>query len=185
MSAFSTSSTSSPSRSKLADRSNEPLGLHVVHDPPTERAVDIIFVHGLGGTSRLSWSWNRDLSLFWPQEWLPLEPGLQDARMLTFGYNAHFMSQAKDIFNISDFAKDLLLQMKFANDENVKSLNIGHVPIIFVAHSMGGLVVKKVCVNFASPINPFDSSRWTRRTFLGPKTLNFSNCLTPSAASFS
>ncbi|KAI7773485.1 hypothetical protein LA080_010575 [Diaporthe eres] len=33
-----------------------------------------------------------------------------------------------DIFNISDFAKDLLLQMKFGNDANVKSLNIGQSP---------------------------------------------------------
>jgi hypothetical protein len=31
------------------------------------------------------------------------------------------------MFNISDFAKDLLLQMKFGNDENVKALNIGQV----------------------------------------------------------
>lgn len=74
-----------------------------------------------------------------------MEPGLQDTRILTFGYNAHFMSQTKDLFNISDFAKDLLLQMKFGNDENVESLNIGQVPVVFVVHSMGGLVVKKVC----------------------------------------
>lgn len=136
--------SSSSSRSRSQDRRDEPLGLHVIHNPPGDRVVDIIFVHGLGGTSRLSWSWNRDLAYFWPQEWLPLEPGLQDARILTFGYNAHFMSQTKDLFNISDFAKDLLLQMKFGNDENVESLNIGQVPVIFVVHSMGGLVVKKV-----------------------------------------
>lgn len=104
------------------------MGLNIVYDPPVDqRAVDIIFVHGLGGTSRLSWCWDRDLSLFWPQEWLPLEPGLTDARVLTFGYNAHFMSQQKDIFNISDFAKDLLLRLKTGYDENLKSLHIGDV----------------------------------------------------------
>lgn len=37
------------------------------------------------------------------------------------------MSQQKDLFNISDFAKDLLLQMKTGHDENVASLNIGQV----------------------------------------------------------
>lgn len=116
-----------PVRSRSNDRRNEPLGLHVVYHPPGHRSVDIIFVHGLGGTSRLSWSWSKDLSLFWPQEWLPLEPGFTDARILTFGYNAHFMSQTKDNLNISDFAKDLLLQMKFGNDENVNSLGIGEV----------------------------------------------------------
>lgn len=75
----------------------------------------------------MSWSWNRDLDFFWPQEWLPQEPGLKNARILTFGYNAGLRSQSGDIFNISDFAKDLLLQMKFGNDANVKSLNIGRV----------------------------------------------------------
>lgn len=113
--------------SRSVDHSNDPLGLHVVYDPPADRAVDIVFVHGLGGTSRLSWSWNRDLSLFWPQEWLPLEPGLENARILTFGYNAHFLSPAKDLFNISDFAKDLLVQLKFGSDESAESLNMGQV----------------------------------------------------------
>ncbi|KAI1329427.1 hypothetical protein F5Y16DRAFT_417831 [Xylariaceae sp. FL0255] len=133
-------------RSRSRDRRNEPLGLHVIHDPAGQRSIDIIFVHGLGGTSRLSWSWNRDLSFFWPQEWLPLEPGFETARLLTFGYNAFFMSQSKDTFNIADFAKDLLLQMRFGNDENVQSLDIGKVPIIFVVHSMGGLVIKKAYI---------------------------------------
>ncbi|KAF3010451.1 hypothetical protein E8E14_002400 [Neopestalotiopsis sp. 37M] len=135
-----------PSTSSASDRKNEPLGLHVIHDPGESHAVDIIFVHGLGGTSRMSWSWDRDLANFWPQEWLPLEPELSDARILTFGYNAHFMSQKGDVFNISDFAKDLLLQMKFGLDANVQALEIGKVPILFVVHSMGGLVVKKAYI---------------------------------------
>ncbi|KAJ4396980.1 hypothetical protein N0V93_001204 [Gnomoniopsis smithogilvyi] len=37
------------------------------------------------------------------------------------------MSQTKDAFNISDFAKDLLVQMRFGNDEQVRALNIGQV----------------------------------------------------------
>lgn len=112
-------------RSKSQDRRSEPLGLHVVHEPSVRRNVDIIFVHGLGGTSQMSWSWNRDLSMFWPREWLPLEPQFQQARIMTFGYNAYFMSQGSDTFNISDFAKDLLLQMKFGADKNAKALELG------------------------------------------------------------
>lgn len=46
---------------------------------------------------------------------------------MTFGYNAFFKSGDKDVFNISDFAKDLLLQMKFANSEEGEALNIGKV----------------------------------------------------------
>jgi len=94
----------------------------------------------------MSWSWNRDLAYFWPQEWLPLEPELRETRILSFGYNAHFLSQTKDIFNVTDFAKELLVQMRFGNDANVQSLNMGRVPIIFVVHSMGGLVAKKAYI---------------------------------------
>ncbi|KAH9905313.1 hypothetical protein F4778DRAFT_779657 [Xylariomycetidae sp. FL2044] len=139
-------SSSRPSSTAPQDRKNEPMGLHVVYEPAGRQSVDIIFVHGLGGTSRMSWSWNRDLSAFWPQKWLPLEPGFHDARIMTFGYNANFISPTKDIFNISDFAKDLLFQMKFCKDENLDSLDIGRVPVIFVVHSMGGLVIKKAYI---------------------------------------
>lgn len=39
------------------------------------------------------------------------------------------MSQTKDAFNISDFAKDLLVQMRFGNDDQIRALDIGHVSI--------------------------------------------------------
>jgi hypothetical protein len=85
-------------------------------------------VHGLGGTSRKTWSYNRDLKYFWPKEWLPIEPGLEHARILSFGYNANFMSTAPANFlNITDFGKDLLLQMKFVTDKKGQPLNIGEV----------------------------------------------------------
>ncbi|KAL8888657.1 MAG: hypothetical protein Q9192_006143, partial [Flavoplaca navasiana] len=87
---------------------------------------------------------DRDTNLFWPQQWLPSEPGFERARLLSFGYNAHFgSSERKNILNIADFAKELLYEMKFASDGRSQELQIGKVPIIFVAHSMGGLVVKK------------------------------------------
>lgn len=107
--------------------------------------MDIIFVHGLGGHSQRTWSRNHDPSLFWPELWLPLEPDVGIARILTFGYNANFRGSAagRSISSISDFAKELLFEMRFAKDSNGEELNIGQNPVIFVVHSMGGLVVKK------------------------------------------
>ena len=90
--------------------------------------MDLIFVHGLGGTSHQTWSKNRNPELFWPQKWLPLEPEIRTARVLTFGYNAHFLSSSRDnILEISDFAKELLFAMKFATDERKNRLNVGKV----------------------------------------------------------
>lgn len=68
---------------------------------------------------------------------------------MTFGYNSHFSSvshRRENILNISDFAKDLLFSMKFATGEGERRLDIGSAPIIFVAHSMGGLIVKKAFI---------------------------------------
>jgi WD40 repeat protein len=120
------------------------LGLYVIHQPAFA-SVDIVFVHGLGGHSQNTWSKNHDPSFFWPELWLPLEPDVGIARILTFGYNANFRGNAagKSISSISDFAKELLFEMRFAKDSSGEDLNIGQNPVIFVVHSMGGLVVKK------------------------------------------
>jgi len=124
------------------------LGITVLHEPESSPVADIVFVHGLGGTSRQTWSKNKDPQLFWPLEWLPFEPTLSGARICTFGYNAHFSStsDASTILNISDFAKDLLYQLRFARGAEEKRLDVGTAPLIFVAHSMGGLVVKKAVI---------------------------------------
>lgn len=144
-SSFGSTAPGLPHRSRTDQlQANEPLGLNVVYSPTGERVADVVLVHGLGGTSRLTWSWKKDLSLFWPEKWLPFEPGMDQVRILTFGYNANFMSPGTDLFNIAEFANELLLQMKVGNDEDVSPLELGKVPIIFVVHSMGGLVVKKV-----------------------------------------
>jgi WD40 repeat protein len=131
---------SSPSAGLEVDN----LGLHVLHQPGPFAPLDIIFVHGLGGHSRKTWSKNHDPSLCWPELWLPCEAEIRKARIMSFGYNASLrVGGPKSAANISDFAKELLFEMGFAKDKNGEELGIGRVPIIFVVHSMGGLVVKK------------------------------------------
>ncbi|KAL3421193.1 NACHT and WD domain-containing protein [Phlyctema vagabunda] len=119
----------------------DPLGLSVIYSPDITAKVDIIFIHGLGGTSQTTWSKNKDLELFWPQKFLPLEPDICQARIMTFGYNANFLQTNSS--SVLEFAKGLLYDMKFAHDDSVDDLHIGQVPLIFVAHSMGGLIVKE------------------------------------------
>lgn len=105
----------------------DPLGLNVIHVPDAPHTIDVIFVHGLGGTSKQTWSKNKDPNLFWPKEWLPLEPDISSARVLSFGYNANFAAAGRNILNISDFARELLFGMKFGTDEHSVPLDIGRV----------------------------------------------------------
>ncbi len=91
----------------------DPLGLTTIWLPANPIA-DIIFVHGLGGSSKRTWTWERstNYSYFWPA-WLPSEPELSRARIHTFGYRAE-MWGSSNAMNILDFAKDLLFKMKYA-----------------------------------------------------------------------
>lgn len=125
-----------------------PLGLNVIYTPDNGRKADIIFIHGLGGTSKWSWPKDKRPDLFWPLTFLPLEPDLCLARILTFGYNAAFQKSGNIGTTVLDFAKDLLFDLKYGKDRDMDELEMGKVPIIFVIHSMGGLVVKEASCTY-------------------------------------
>ncbi|KAH8881349.1 hypothetical protein GQ53DRAFT_848361 [Thozetella sp. PMI_491] len=147
LSRASTSVTLDGSRpGKGGEPDSGPLGLNVVYTPNNGHKADIVFVHGLGGTSRWTWSKNKNPELFWPLTFLALEADICLARTLTFGYNAAFHKSGDGKTSVLDFAENLLHDLKYSEDANGKSLNIGAVPLIFVCHSMGGLVVKEACI---------------------------------------
>ena len=83
-----------------------------------------------------------ELKVILAQQWLPKESMTSTARIFSLGYNAAFQGRS-NILTVSDFAKDMLFDMKFAIGYGESHLDISHLPIIFVAHSMGRVVVKK------------------------------------------
>jgi pimeloyl-ACP methyl ester carboxylesterase len=115
----------------------------VVYTPEHGHKADIVFIHGLGGSSRMTWSKDKNPELFWPLTFLPLEPDICLARILSFGYNADFANATNASNVILDFAKTLLYDLKYCVDDRSENLNMGQVPLIFVVHSMGGLIVKE------------------------------------------
>lgn len=87
-----------------------PFGLNTLFDPDNPAIADLVFVHGLGGGSRSTWTKSNDPSLYWPKEWLPQDPRFQDVRIHSFGYNSNWGNES--ILNVHDFAKALLGSMQ-------------------------------------------------------------------------
>lgn len=116
---------------------HDPLGLKVLYRPFGERTVDIVFVHGLGGSSRGTWSKSHDLEFFWPEKFLPFEQDIDEARILSFGYNASFRrGSGKTRISVLDFAKDLLYDLRYAQDESLpemSDLGMGEVSNLMTA----------------------------------------------------
>ncbi|KAH9907804.1 hypothetical protein F4778DRAFT_447789 [Xylariomycetidae sp. FL2044] len=129
-------------RSSHSKEVDDPLGLSLVYGG-SESDVDLIFIHGLGGSSRKTWSWGRDPENFWPA-WLRHEDGLSRFRVLSYGYNANFKEPDTPL-SILDFSKGLLVRMMTYGQGKDQDA-IGLRPIVFVAHSMGGLVAKKALI---------------------------------------
>ena len=124
-------------------REKGPLGLTTVHDPDPDQSVvaDIVFVHGLNGGSQSTWCKGGKPCNFWPGEWLPSDEAFQDARIHSFGYPSALSRES--ILNVTDFARSLLAAV---NDSPAINSRVARPRLIFVAHSMGGLVVKKAYI---------------------------------------
>ncbi|KAK0614544.1 Alpha/Beta hydrolase protein [Immersiella caudata] len=108
--------------------------------PGLSPAVDVVAVHGLDGT----WNetWRADNGVFWLRDLLP--DVLPHARILSYGYDSrtYASSSISDQF-IYDHAKALVAELAaFREYTNTRSR-----PIIFVAHSLGGLVVKSALIH--------------------------------------
>ncbi|KAK4140598.1 protein SERAC1 [Dichotomopilus funicola] len=126
---------------KVDDNTVGPLGLSLVYSPVEEPTTDFIFVHGLGGGSRKTWSKTPSPDHFWPQQWLPLEPVFQKVRIHTYGYSCDWTKRNLDICNVHDFGKGLLSEISTS-----PLLADAETPLVLVGHSMGGLVIKKAYI---------------------------------------
>lgn len=96
-------------------------------------STDIVFVHGLTGDARSTWTASGS-DEFWP-EWL--KDDFTSISLYTLGYPASlFEKWAKkemDMFERAAFVLEL-----FAAKE------LGKRPLVFIAHSLGGLLVKMI-----------------------------------------
>lgn len=114
-----------------------PLGLNLLHSP-SEPSIDFIFVHGLGGGSRKTWSKISSLTHYWPQEWLRKDPAFKNVRVHSFGYNSDWAKGKDNCLNIHHFGKSLLREISTS-----PYLGDADTPMVLIGHSMRDLVIKK------------------------------------------
>ncbi|KAH6720716.1 ankyrin repeat-containing domain protein [Leptodontidium sp. MPI-SDFR-AT-0119] len=149
---------------------------------PSERQypIDIIAIHGITGDAYTTWTSNAGEpdSYFWLQDSLPKEfPG---ARIYSFGYPATVLLSL-DTGDIESFARKLLesvLRVR-KTKEMLTQQKEQRRPIIFVCHSMGGIVVKKaltICVmesaRYSNVLSSTDSILFLATPHRGSKPAN-------------
>ena len=144
------------------------IKIHLIHT-----GSSVIFVHGLQGHPERTWTTRARLvtrmaglkrkwpfrndkekvqsssplevetvgPVFWPKELLPDD--LPNARILSYGYNStvtnFFSFESINQNSIYQHAKDMLMEI-IAIREDGKLTR----PIVFLAHSLGGIIVKEV-----------------------------------------
>ncbi|KAK4153160.1 hypothetical protein C8A00DRAFT_43887 [Chaetomidium leptoderma] len=142
-SAISTLSSPLSSLALSDDDFKGPLGLTTLYEPqpPSRTVADIVFIHGLGGGSRKTWSYSSEPGHYWPRSWLPTDNDFADVGIHTFGYRADWRERQESILDIHDFAQSLLGAL-----QNHPTIRRTDTRIILVGHSMGGCVAKKAYV---------------------------------------
>ncbi|RGP74037.1 hypothetical protein FSPOR_1732 [Fusarium sporotrichioides] len=117
--------------------------IDVLYDPeddpdhPKRATVDIVAVHGLGSNVDTTWTWRPDQpgeSVHWLKDNHMLRSKIPTARILAFNYDSTWISNAPKT------------RLELCGEELIRSLHDFRQnkdrPIVFVAHSFGGLVVQ-------------------------------------------
>lgn len=120
----------------------KPFGLTQVYLPRGDPTVDIVFVHGLNGHPHDSWT--SKSGCFWPVDLLPEVLASQRPRILVYGYNANVTAFTDGASRDSIVSHAETLASSLAANRNLRDCS--NRPIIFVCHSLGGLVVKRALI---------------------------------------
>jgi hypothetical protein len=123
---------------------DEFIGMTTLYSPPeTDHKLDIIAISGLGGHAFGSFK-DKASNHMWLRDTLPFHltntiTETPMARVMTYGYNSKVVdSHATQ--NLEDIATAFLTTLRpLAGDTGRR--------IILIAHSLGGLVVKQVCIS--------------------------------------
>lgn len=108
-----------------------------------DRMADVIFVHGLDGDSRATWHPKDRPDAFWPA-WLGED--VPAAGVWSLGYAVSASAWKGHAMPLADRATNVLDLLELDG--------IGRRPIVFICHSLGGLLVKQMLRHGADYGNP-------------------------------
>ncbi|KAK3357688.1 hypothetical protein B0T25DRAFT_166748 [Lasiosphaeria hispida] len=145
-------------------------------DKSTETYIDIIAVHGLGSSVDWSWTWRDKSGQSPPVHWLrDLLPAIvPNARIIVYNYDSKWHSNAPKV-RLQLCAEDLVQSVFAFCGGRV------HRPVIFIGHSLGGLVIQHGLVHAHSTEAYTELPRRTvgflplGSPFLGSKMHTFAN----------
>jgi len=131
--------------SRGASDVEEKYGLFVFKDtdPQEAKTVDIIAIHGLNGHYNKTWQSKTHSGddVNWLRDFLPQQ--VPNARIMSYGYNSTVLF-SKSVADIGTFAGQLLEDLRCHRRAQETASPILTRPIIFICHSLGGIVFKKV-----------------------------------------
>lgn len=112
---------------------------------PEGAGLDVVFIHGVDGDARKTWC-GKDPSSFWP---LWLAEDIEDVAVWSVRYDAWSSRWRGRAMPMEDRAINLLALLQ--------NQGIGERSLCFVAHSMGGLLVKEMLLHAAEGRTDFAS----------------------------
>ena len=119
----------------------EKMGLFDLSKDNDETSIDVVAVHGLQGDAFKTWEHENGSN--WLRDFLPAD--VPSARIMTFGYESS-VAFSNSVANIEDKSLQLLNNLGAKRDGlNTTSIGGGR-PIVFICHSLGGILVKKALI---------------------------------------
>jgi protein SERAC1 len=107
--------------------------------------ASIVAVHGLGGDWEDTWTDDKS-GRMWLRDFVPQQ--LPSARVWSFGYDSAY-SLSKSETDIDDAARSLIDGLDGERQHKLAKRR----PIIFIAHSLGGIVVKRVSIKLKETLD--------------------------------
>ncbi|XHG00877.1 hypothetical protein AWENTII_004291 [Aspergillus wentii] len=119
----------------------QPLGIRQLYCSKETPEVDIVAVHGLNGHAINTWTTDGDKTC-WLNHPDFLPKYVKRCRVLSWGYNANISNltgQSTSSDRVLQHATTLVHQLQA--DRELEDAT--HRPIIFICHSLGGIIVKR------------------------------------------